>query len=170
MATCSRPSGRVASPLSRTRSRVHERGHSAEIGNRTAGRRDRYRDGPKLLAAGGIRLSVEGTPVEPGHALTYKGLMLSDVPNCAICVGYTNASWTLRADLSSAYVCRLLNYMERSAYKQCVAQVDAATVEPQPLLGLNSGYVRRGIDLFSETGHEVTVAFSAELSSSTCWP
>ncbi len=76
--------------------------------------------GLKMLSCGGIRLSVDGKPVEPGRSLTYKGLMLSDVPNCAVCIGYTTASWTLRADLASTYVCRLLNYMDRGGYKQCV--------------------------------------------------
>ena len=108
--------------------------------------------GLNLLAWGGIRISVDGTLVEPGQTLTYKGLMLSNVPNCAICVGYINASWTLRADLSSAYVCRLINYMERRGYKQCVPRYDDPTVRTQPLLGLNSGYVRRGINHFPKQG------------------
>src|SRR5262249_28369104 len=55
--------------------------------------------GLKLLPCGGIRMLVDGHPVDPGRSQTYKGLMLSNVPNCAMCVGYTNASWTLRADL-----------------------------------------------------------------------
>ena len=106
----------------------------------------------KLLACGGIRIRVDGTLVEPGRTLTYKGLMLSNVPNCAVCVGYTNASWTLRADLSSVYVCRLINHMERCGYKQCVPRNGDPTVRTQPLLGLNSGYVRRGINLFPKQG------------------
>ena len=95
--------------------------------------------GLKLLACGGIRISVDGTLVEPGRTLTYKGLMLSNVPNCAVCVGYTTASWTLRADLSSAYVCRLLNYMERCGYKQCVPRDNDPALRPQPLLNLKIG-------------------------------
>jgi monooxygenase len=108
--------------------------------------------GLKLMACGGIRISVDGSVAEPGSALTYKGLMLSDVPNCAVCVGYTNASWTLRADLASTYVCRLLNHMDRCGYKKCVAHNDDPTLQPQPLLGLNSGYVQRGISLFPKQG------------------
>jgi cation diffusion facilitator CzcD-associated flavoprotein CzcO len=108
--------------------------------------------GLKLMACGGIRLSVDGTAVEPGRALTYKGMMLSGVPNCAMCVGYTNASWTLRADLASTYVCRLLNHMERHGYIQCLPSLNDPTVEPRPLLGLNSGYIRRGIDGFPKQG------------------
>jgi monooxygenase len=109
--------------------------------------------GLKLLACGGVRLSVDGTPVEPGRTITYKGLMLSEVPNCAICVGYTTASWTLRADLSSAYVCRLINYMDRHNYKQCTPRPgDAAAADAHPFLGLNSGYVKRGVDQFPKQG------------------
>jgi monooxygenase len=108
--------------------------------------------GLKLLACGGIRLSVDGAPVEPGRALTYKGLMLSDVPNCAVCVGYTTASWTLRADLSSAYVCRLINYMDRRGYKQCIPRPGDSATQAQPMLGLNSGYVQRGVDQFPKQG------------------
>ena len=120
--------------------------------------------GLKLLACGGIRLSVDDTPVEPGRSLTYKGLMLSNVPNCAACVGYTNASWTLRADLSSAYICRLLNHMDRHGYTQCSPRWDnATTVEARPLLGLTSGYVQRGVEPFSQTGIESPVGAPSEL-------
>ncbi len=108
--------------------------------------------GLKLLALGGIRLSVDGAVIDPGRALTYKGLMLSDVPNCAFCVGYSNASWTLRADLSSMYVCRLINYMDQHGYRQCTPRHDGSSVETQPLLGLKSGYVQRGVDQFPKQG------------------
>jgi monooxygenase len=108
--------------------------------------------GLKLLPCGGIRIVVDGTVIEPGRALTYKGLMLSDVPNCAVCVGYTNASWTLRADLASTYVCRLINHMDRCGYRKSVPRNDDPTMRPQPLLGLNSGYVQRGISLFPKQG------------------
>jgi cation diffusion facilitator CzcD-associated flavoprotein CzcO len=108
--------------------------------------------GLKLLAGGGVRLSVDGAAVKAGQSLTYKGLMLSNVPNCASCVGYTNASWTLRAELVCAYVCRLLNHMDRHGYTQCVPRCDAAPVDTRPLLGLTSGYVRRGSDQFPRQG------------------
>jgi cation diffusion facilitator CzcD-associated flavoprotein CzcO len=108
--------------------------------------------GLKLLACGGIRLSVDGVPVEPGQSLIYKGVMLSNVPNCAFCVGYTNASWTLRAELSAAYVCRLLAYMGRHGHAQCVPRCDPAGVQTRPLLGLTSGYVQRGSDQFPRQG------------------
>lgn len=110
--------------------------------------------GLKLLALGGIRLSVDGAAVDPGTSLTYKGLMLSNVPNCAICIGYTNASWTLRADLSSMYVCRLINYMEQRGYRKCLPHHDGSPVETQPLLPLRSGYVQRAADQFPKQGSQ----------------
>jgi cation diffusion facilitator CzcD-associated flavoprotein CzcO len=108
--------------------------------------------GLKLLVCGGIRLSINDKVVEVGQCLTYKGLMLSNVPNCAVCTGYTNASWTLRAELSSEYVCRLLNHMDRHSYTQCVPRYGAAMVQTQPLLGLTSGYVQRGSNQFPKQG------------------
>ena len=69
--------------------------------------------------------------------------MLGNVPNFAFCVGYTNASWTLRADLSSSFVCRLLNYMDRHGYRTCEPRCNPASLEARPLLGLTSGYVLR---------------------------
>ena len=115
--------------------------------------------GLKMLACGGIRLVVDGEAVEPGGLVTYKGLMLSNVPNCAMCVGYTNASWTLRADLTSKYVCRLINFMDRHGYKKCVPSDDACMVQEQPLLGLTSGYVQRGVDLFPKQGSKAPWIF-----------
>ncbi len=108
--------------------------------------------GLKMLPAGGIRLDVDGAPVVAGQCLTYKGLMLSNVPNLALCLGYVNASWTLRAELSSGYVCRLLNYMQRHGYVQCVPRCDSAVVGSQPLLGLTSGYVQRALNLLPKQG------------------
>jgi cation diffusion facilitator CzcD-associated flavoprotein CzcO len=108
--------------------------------------------GLKLLALGGIRLSVDGVVVDPGQTLTYKGLMLSNVPNCALCAGYTNASWTLRADLSSMYVCRLINHMDHHGYRQCLPRYDGSPVETQPLINLKSGYVQRAVDLLPKQG------------------
>jgi len=99
--------------------------------------------GLQMLALGAVQLTVDGAPVEPGQAFVYKGAMLSNVPNFAFCVGYTNASWTLRADLSSTFVCRLLNHMDRNDYRICTPACDPASLEARPLLGLTSGYVQR---------------------------
>lgn len=99
--------------------------------------------GLELLALGAVHLSVDGAPVDPGHMFVYKGTMLSNVPNFAFCMGYTNASWTLRADLASIFVCRLLNHMDRHGYRTCKPQCDPAAFEARPLLDLTSGYVAR---------------------------
>jgi cation diffusion facilitator CzcD-associated flavoprotein CzcO len=99
--------------------------------------------GLKLLPCGGIKVSVDERVVEPRDAIVYRGLMLDGVPNLAWCVGYTNASWTLRADLSSRYVCRLLNLMDRKGHTVAVPRADLRPDERQPHLGLTSGYVAR---------------------------
>jgi cation diffusion facilitator CzcD-associated flavoprotein CzcO len=108
--------------------------------------------GLKLLALGGIRISVDGSVINPGQCLSYKGVMLSNVPNLALCVGYTNASWTLRAELSAEFVCRLLNYMHRRGSVKCVPRCDAAAASTRPLLGLTSGYIKRGAGMFPKQG------------------
>ena len=76
--------------------------------------------GLNLLFLGGMSVSVDGEEVDPSSAMTYKGMMLSDVPNFAFTLGYTNASWTLKADLTSEYVCRLLTHMDEHGYTECV--------------------------------------------------
>ncbi len=107
--------------------------------------------GLNLLFLGGMRLSVDGAPVDVPSTMAYKGLMLSGVPNMAFTVGYTNASWTLKADLTSEYVCRLLNHMSAHGYRRCVPEVDPSVSE-QPLLDFTSGYVLRSLDEFPKQG------------------
>jgi len=108
--------------------------------------------GLKLQACGGMALIVDGKSVDIGDTLAYKGMMLSNVPNFALCVGYTNASWTLRADLASRYVCRVLNYMDENAYKMCVAQQVGGSLEKRPLLDISAGYVLRAADVLPKQG------------------
>lgn len=99
--------------------------------------------GLQMLALGGIELVVDGTKVDVGKSFVYKGTMVSNVPNFAFCVGYTNASWTLRADLASVFVCRVLNHMERHGFGVCKPVCDPQSMEMKPLLNLSSGYVQR---------------------------
>ena len=99
--------------------------------------------GLRMLALGAVQLTVDGSAVHPGDTFIYKGTMLSNVPNFAFCIGYTNASWTLRADLASTFVCRVLNHMERRGYRTCTPVCDPASLEARPLLNLKSGYVLR---------------------------
>ncbi|WP_345763235.1 flavin-containing monooxygenase [Diaminobutyricibacter sp. McL0608] len=99
--------------------------------------------GLRLVACGNIELEVDGVRVNPAERVVYKGLMLAGVPNLAWCVGYTNASWTLRADLSSRYVCRLLAYLDRSGYDAAVPLAPEDNGVRRPILDLTSGYIRR---------------------------
>jgi monooxygenase len=108
--------------------------------------------GLELLFAGGIELSVDGEKVDVASRLSYKGMMLEGVPNLAIAIGYTNASWTLKCDLTCDYVCRLLNRMRATGKHQATAINTDASVSAQPLLGLTSGYVRRSEDRFPKQG------------------
>ncbi|MEQ1437905.1 NAD(P)/FAD-dependent oxidoreductase [Fontimonas sp. SYSU GA230001] len=108
--------------------------------------------GLQLLALGGAQLTVDDRPVDLAKTLSYKGLMLGGVPNMAYCIGYTNASWTLKADLASTYVCRLLNHMARCGYRQCVARNTDPRVREEPLIDFSSGYVQRAIDQFPKQG------------------
>jgi cation diffusion facilitator CzcD-associated flavoprotein CzcO len=108
--------------------------------------------GLRLLFCGGASLIVDGSEIGPGQTFMYKGCMLSDVPNFAVCFGYTNASWTLRADLTSRYVCRLLSYMKKMGYGRAVPRHREREVAASPLLDLTSGYVQRSIDAFPKQG------------------
>jgi cation diffusion facilitator CzcD-associated flavoprotein CzcO len=107
--------------------------------------------GLNLLFLGGMSLAVDGEEVDVPAKMTYKGMMLSGVPNLAFTVGYTNASWTLKADLTSEYVCRLLGHMDAHGYKRCAPEVDPSVTE-QPLLDFTSGYVQRSLDQFPKQG------------------
>lgn len=106
--------------------------------------------GLSLIPCGGVRVSLDGSPVDIGKRTAYRGLMLDGVPNLAYCIGYTNASWTLRADLSSRYVCRLLGYMARHGY--AVATPRTPGGRGRPLLDLSSGYVQRALETFPSQG------------------
>ena len=108
--------------------------------------------GLELLFLGGIEVIVDDDKVDLASRLTYKGMMLEGVPNLAIAVGYTNASWTLKCDLTCDYVTRLLNHMHESGLDQCTPVNSDAEVVPAPLLGLTSGYVQRAADRFPKQG------------------
>jgi len=102
--------------------------------------------GFELQMMGGADLFVDGEPVRLADCMTYKGMMLSEVPNAAFTVGYTNASWTLKADLVSEYVCRLINHMDAHGYDVIVARDDDPSVQRTPLLDFGAGYVKRALD------------------------
>jgi monooxygenase len=109
--------------------------------------------GLNLLALGGMQVVVDGSEITLSQTMSYKGMMLSGVPNMAVTFGYTNASWTLKADLTCAYVCRLLNHMDEHGYVHCVPREDPSMPE-LPFIDFSSGYVLRAIDQFPRQGSE----------------
>ncbi len=110
--------------------------------------------GLKLKACAGLTLQVDGKAIDLGKTYAFQGLMLSGVPNLAFCVGYSNASWTLRADLASRYVTRLVNFMDRKGFRQCLPTCGESEMTPEPLIGLRSGYVLRSVESFPKQGGE----------------
>ena len=107
--------------------------------------------GLALLMFGGMKLDVDGRTVEPSKAMTYRGAMLSDVPNLAFAMGYTNASWTLKCDLVCEYVCRLLNHMEAAGHRQCTPRLREA-MDAEPVINFSSGYVQRALPHLPKQG------------------
>ena len=105
-----------------------------------------------LQVLGGVEVSVDGRAIDFAKELTYKGMMYADVPNLASAFGYTNASWTLKCDLTCEYVCRLINYMDRHNYRQCMPHNGDPTIEPMPSLDFSSGYVQRSIAKLPKQG------------------
>jgi cation diffusion facilitator CzcD-associated flavoprotein CzcO len=101
-----------------------------------------------------MKVDVDGAPIEPASLLVYKGMMLSGVPNLAFAVGYTNASWTLKCDLTSRYVCRLLNHMQAKGLHTCTPRRDPS-VEELPLIDFSSGYVTRSLHELPRQGKAV---------------
>lgn len=100
----------------------------------------------------GMQLVVDNVPVDMSQTLVYKGMMFSDVPNLAFAVGYTNASWTLKCDLTAEYVCRLLNHMDQHGYGFCTPRVNDTNIEPEPVIDFNSGYVLRALPSLPRQG------------------
>jgi monooxygenase len=108
--------------------------------------------GLNLLALGGMQVAVDGREVVPAETMSYKGMMLSGVPNLAISFGYTNASWTLKCDLTCGYVCRLLNHMDEHGYVQCRPHSSDPSIASEPFIDFSSSYVLRSIDQFPRQG------------------
>jgi cation diffusion facilitator CzcD-associated flavoprotein CzcO len=108
--------------------------------------------GLNLLPIGGMALTVDGEAMELEKALTYKGMMASSVPNFAFTIGYTNASWTLKADLVAGYVCRLLNHMDKRGYRYCMPIAPEFSSPTEPLIDLKAGYVLRSLDKLPKQG------------------
>jgi monooxygenase len=107
--------------------------------------------GLKLELLGGLQVSVDGEAKNLSKSMSYKGMMYSDVPNLASCFGYTNASWTLKCDLTCEYVCRLINYMDARGLSAATPKRDAS-VEEAPWLDFSSGYVQRAAEVLPRQG------------------
>jgi monooxygenase len=108
--------------------------------------------GLNVLFLGGMQVAIDGEDVDFAKRMAYKGMMLNGIPNFAFTLGYTNASWTLKADLTSEYVCRLLNHMDAHGYEQSVPEVSDPSVAEEPILDFNSGYVLRALDKLPKQG------------------
>jgi cation diffusion facilitator CzcD-associated flavoprotein CzcO len=108
--------------------------------------------GFNLQFLGGMEVVVDGEAVDVGSVITYKGMMASGVPNLAFTVGYTNASWTLKVELTCEFVCRLLNHMDADGLAECVPVLDDPTVEEVPIIDFSSGYVQRSLDRLPKQG------------------
>jgi cation diffusion facilitator CzcD-associated flavoprotein CzcO len=108
--------------------------------------------GLRMLAFGHIAVRVDGAPLDPARHLLWRGTMLSGVPNFALCFGYVNLSWTMRADLTARLVCRVLNHMRRAGLAAVTPPAEPG-IQEQPLIELTSGYVRRGVQGLPRQGH-----------------
>ncbi|MCU0975402.1 MAG: NAD(P)/FAD-dependent oxidoreductase [Steroidobacteraceae bacterium] len=106
-----------------------------------------------LEPLGGAKLDVDGRPIELSRLFTYKGVLFSDVPNLASIFGYLNASWTLRADLLCAWLCRLLRYMDRHGYATVAPRNGDPAMATRPFVeGFSSGYLLRSLDAMPKQG------------------
>jgi monooxygenase len=110
--------------------------------------------GLNMQLLGGATLLRNGEPIDLPKAMTYKGLMFSGVPNAAVTFGYTNASWTLKADLVSEFVCRVLNYMDAHGFDRVEPQHPGSAIKEEPFMDFSPGYFRRAMDELPRSGSE----------------
>jgi cation diffusion facilitator CzcD-associated flavoprotein CzcO len=111
--------------------------------------------GLKMQVLGGIEVVVDGLPVDFSQTYTYKGMMYSDVPNLVTTFGYINASWTLRADLTAEFVCRLINHMDERNMRQCTPRLREADrhMQSRPFIdNFSSSYIQRALHLMPKQG------------------
>ena len=108
--------------------------------------------GLKVQLLGGMQVVIDGAPANLSRSLTYKGMMYSDVPNLASAFGYTNASWTLKSDLTCEYLCRLLNHMDAAGYAYCTPRRRDPSIAEEPAINFSSGYIQRASDVLPKQG------------------
>jgi cation diffusion facilitator CzcD-associated flavoprotein CzcO len=99
-----------------------------------------------------MTLHVNGKLMSPKEIHCYKGLMFSNIPNFAVAIGYTNASWTLKCDLSCHYITRILNYMKDKKYTVCIPKFNPQEFASEPLLDFDAGYIKRAADILPNQG------------------
>lgn len=110
--------------------------------------------GLNMKFMGDAQLVVDGAALDPSQLYVYRGMMFGGVPNLAQVFGYTNASWTLKSDLTGSFVCRVLNHMRRTGTRIAMPQLPPGGVQEEPMVGLNSGYVLRAVDKFPKQGRQ----------------
>lgn len=109
--------------------------------------------GLEIQILGGIKTTIDGVPLDTSKTMLYRGVMVSDVPNMAMMIGYVNTSWTLKIDIASEYICRLLNYMDMHNFNEVVAQGDINEMLDDTVMGsLSSGYISRAVDVLPKQG------------------
>ncbi|OAL77743.1 monooxygenase [Acinetobacter sp. SFB] len=109
--------------------------------------------GLEIQILGGIKATIDGKPMDTSKHMLYQGIMVSDVPNMAMIIGYINASWTLKVDIAAEYICRMINYMDKNGYDQVIAQGDQTELMEDTVMGsLSSGYIARAADVMPKQG------------------
>lgn len=108
--------------------------------------------GLELQLFGGAQVFVDGKQIDMSETFNYKGMMFSDIPNLSNTLGYTNASWTLKADLIAEYVCRLIKHMDKTGTRICVPRVRDPAMQPAPFLDMTSGYFARVMHMLPKQG------------------
>lgn len=108
--------------------------------------------GLQIQLMGGIELSIDTKPVVYSDSVTYKGAMLSGLPNFIFAVGYTNASWTLKIGLLAEYFCRIMNHMQSNKLTSCTPELPQKDFQTEPLLNFGAGYIQRSLDLMPKKG------------------
>jgi len=108
--------------------------------------------GLNLKFMGGIKIKIDDKTIDTSKLVSYKGMMLQNIPNTTIVFGYTNASWTLKIDLVCEYFCRIINHMDKNNFKSFVTEINDENLETEPSIGLNSGYVRRASKILPKQG------------------
>ncbi|MBP7900291.1 MAG: NAD(P)/FAD-dependent oxidoreductase, partial [Acinetobacter sp.] len=109
--------------------------------------------GLEIQILGGIKATIDGKPMDTSKHMLYQGIMVSDVPNMAMIIGYINASWTLKVDIAAEYICRMINYMDKNGYDEVIAQGDQTELMEDTVMGsLSSGYIARAADVMPKQG------------------